>query len=79
MKSPILNFFLLVFRISLDFCPDAGHKDDRFSKALPKKSFKFVPSKRNNTIAFNLDLVLLPAKVDFILEEQSRKKDALKA
>lgn len=69
VKSLILNFFLLVLGIPLDFGPDAGHKSGRFSKILYRKSLKFVLSKKNDAIAFNLDFVLLPAEVDLIPEK----------
>lgn len=44
---------------------------------MPKKSPKFVLSRRNSTVVFNLDLVLLPVKVDLILKKRGRKRDAL--
>lgn len=69
MKSPILNLFLPVLRILFNLNPDAYHKGGRFSKVLPKKYLKFVLSKKNGIIIFNLDLVLLPIKVDLILKK----------
>lgn len=74
-----MNFFLLVLRISLDFGPDAGQKNGRFSEILPEKSFKSVASRRDGTLIFNLVLKLLLMEVDLILEEQNYKKDALGA
>lgn len=78
MRSLILNFFLLILRITLDLSPDAGHKSGRFSKTLPKKSLEFVPNRGDGIVTFNLSFVLLLAEVDLILEEQSCKKNALK-
>lgn len=69
VKSPILNFFFLVLRISLDFSLDADHKGGGFCKILPKKGFEFVSSKKDSTIAINLSLVLLLVEVDLILDE----------
>lgn len=43
------------------------------------KSFKFVLGEGNNPITFNPSLILLPTKVDFILEEQDYKRDAFLA
>lgn len=79
MESLILNFFLLILRISLNFCSDADHKGDRFSKVLPEKSFEFILSRRDGIVAFNLGFVPLLVKIDFILEKQGRKEDALGA
>lgn len=58
-----------MLRILLNFSPNASHKGGRFSKALPKKNFEFVPSRRNGTVAFNLGLVLLPKDVDLMSKE----------
>lgn len=79
MKSPILNLFLLILRIPLDYSPDTNHKNGGFSKTLLKKSLKFVLSKRDGTIIFNLGLLLLLAKVDFILKDQNYERDVLGA
>lgn len=43
-----------------------------------EKGLKFILSRRNGTVAFNLNLVLLLIEVDPIAEEQSCKKDAFK-
>lgn len=67
IETPILNFFLLVLRISLNLSSDTSHEESRFSKVFLEKSFKFVSNKRDGTIAFNMDLTLLPAEVDLIL------------
>lgn len=68
-----------MMRISLDVYPDASQKGGRFSKTLLEKGLQFDPSRRDGTVAFNLGLVLLPTEVNFILEEQSRKKNAFRA
>lgn len=77
MKSPILNFFLLILKISLDFNLDTGYKGGRFFETLAKKNLKFVLNKRNGTVVFNLGFVLLLVKIDLILEKQDCKKDVL--
>ena len=75
MRDLILYFLLLVLEIPLDLGPDASYKRDRFSKTLPEKGLKFVLSRRNNIVAFNVNFVLLLIEVNPILEEQSRKGD----
>lgn len=41
-----------------------------------QKSFKFVLNRRSNIIVFNLNFILLLAKVDLIVKELGHKKDA---
>lgn len=77
MKSLILNFFLLMLKISLNLSPNTNYKYSGFSKTLLKKTFKFVLSKKNDIIIFNLSLILMLTKFNLILEKQSYKKDAL--
>lgn len=71
-----MYFFLLVLRILLNLSPNIDQKQSRFSKTL---CFKFVLSKKDNTIAFNLSFVLLSAEVDLIQKKQGFKKDTFKA
>lgn len=61
---------MLVLQIPLDLNPDTGDKSGRFFKALSKKSLELVLNKRDSIIIFNLNLMLLPSKVDPILEKQ---------
>lgn len=63
-----------MLEIPLNLYLDVDYKQGRFSKILPKKSFKFVSCKKNNTIVFNLSFILLSAKVNLILEEESCKR-----
>lgn len=77
VKKPVLYFFLLVLQVFFDFTPDVVNKRGRFSKILSEKCFKFVLSEESNPVPLNLNLVLLPIKVDFILKKQDRKRDAL--
>lgn len=79
MKSSILNFFLLVLRISLDLNLNASHKGNKFSKTLLEKDPELILSGRNRTIVFNISFVLLQMGVNHILKKQSYKKDALGA
>lgn len=44
---------------------------------MPKKDFTFFLSKKNNTVVFNLNLILLLVKFNSILEKQGCKKDIL--
>lgn len=73
VKSSIINFFLLVLGIPLDFCLDADYKQSRFSKVSIKKSFKFVPNKQSSF--YNLSFILLLTKVIFVSKKQDYKKD----
>ena len=75
MRGPILYFLLLVLRIPLDFGPDASYKRGGFFEALLEKDLEFVPSRGSGIVIFNLSFVLLPAEVNPVLEEQSRKGD----
>lgn len=79
IESPILNLLLLVLKILLDLNLDVSHGGGGSSKVLLEKAFEFISNKRDDTIAFNLDLLLLPTKVDFILEERDCKKNVLRA
>lgn len=71
--SPILNFLLLVLKISLDLSLNAGYKNDGFSEILLKKRLEFVLNKEDGIVTFNLGLILLLAKVDPISKEQIMK------
>lgn len=44
-----------------------------------EKNFKFIPNSRITAFAFNLSFALLPAKIDFVIEKQRCKKNAIKA
>lgn len=66
-----------MLKISLDLNRDAGHKGGGFSKTLLEKSLRFVPSRGDSTVIFNLGLLLLPADVDLIPKEQGFKEDKL--
>lgn len=69
MKSLILDFLLLVLYILLNFDQDIYYKYSRFYKTLTKKSFKFILSRGNGTLAFNLSFVLLTAEVNLITKK----------
>lgn len=60
--------------ILLNLSLDTSYKYKRFSKVLLKKRFKLVLNKRNNTVAFNLNLVILSTKINLILEKKDCKK-----
>ena len=79
VRSPVLYFSLLVLGVFFDFTADVVNKRGRFSKTLSKGGLEFVSSERSNPVPLNLNLVLLPAEVDPILEERGRKGDALVA
>lgn len=69
MKSSILYFLLLIFKIPLNLSLDISYKQDEFFKILLEKNLEFVSSRRNNIVSFNLGLVLLLIKVDLIIEK----------
>lgn len=75
MRSLILNFLLLVLYILRNFDQDIYYKYSKFSKTLTKKSFKFILSRGNDILAFNLSFVLLTAEVNLITEKQNYKRD----
>ena len=79
VRGSILYFFLLVLEISLDLSPDASYKQGGFSETLLKKGLKFVLSRGDGIVAFNLSFVLLPAEVNPILEKRGCEKDAFVA
>ena len=69
VKGPILYFLLLVLEIPLDLGSDVSFKQGGFSETLPEEGLKFVPSRRDGIVAFNLRFVLLPAEINPISEE----------
>lgn len=77
MKSLVLYFLLLVLGILLNLGLDTCYKQSRFFKTLLKKNLKFILSK-GVVVAFDLSLMLLPAKINPIVKEQSRKKNAIR-
>lgn len=68
---------MTVLGILLNFGLDAGHNQDKFPKTLIEKKLKFVLSKKNSIIVFDLGLILLQAKIDLIAEEHSWKRHGL--
>lgn len=68
----------MLFEIPLNLGLDISYKQGEFSITLPDKGLKFVPSKKNDTVVFNLDFMLIPAEIDFILEKRDYKGDTLK-
>ena len=66
-------------RVSFDFVSNVVYKCSRFSMTLLKESFEFVLCESSNPVLLNLNLVLLSAEVNLILEEQNCKRDALVA
>lgn len=59
------------------FCPNAGYKQDRFSKTLLEKSLKLVLSKKNNIIIFDPSLILLPKKPILLQKNKTAKSTQL--
>lgn len=69
IKSLILNFFLLILGILLNFCPDIDHKQGGFFKIFSEKSLKFVLNKEDSIVIFYFGLILMLAKVDLIAKK----------
>lgn len=65
---------MLILRIQFNFSLNAIYKQGRFFKILSKKDLKFILSRRNSIIVFNLNFILLPAKIDLVTEKQICKK-----
>lgn len=63
--------------ISLNLSLENGYKCSRLSKTLLKKGLEFALYRRNSIVAFDMSFVLLSIEIDYILEKQSCKKDAL--
>lgn len=72
-----MYFLFLILKISLNLDSYVGYKHSRFSKTLSEKGLKFVFRKKGNSIALNLNLVLLLAEVDSVLEKQNCKENTL--
>lgn len=70
---------MLILGVFFNFNLDVIFKYNRFFKILLKKGFKFVLYKKINFILLHLSLVLLLAKVDFIIKEKSNTKDTFVA
>lgn len=62
-----------------NFTSDIIYKCNRYSKALCKKSFKFVLDRVSSLIIIDLGFMLLPAEFDLIPEEWDFKKDTFVA
>lgn len=75
LSSTILDFFVQVLGSFLDFTPDSIHKRCGLSKAFLQKGFELFPGRRNS--ALNLAFVLLPAKENSFLQEESSKRYTL--
>ena len=73
----ILYFLLLVFEIPFNLGLNISYKWGESSKTLVEESLKFILSKQSAIVIFNLSFILLLAKIDLILEEQSNKKATL--
>lgn len=63
----------------LNLSSDASYKQSKFFKILPEKNFKFISSRENSIITFNLSFVLLLVKVDLILKKKSCKENVFMA
>lgn len=46
-----------MFKILLDFGPDTNYKQNKFYKTLLKEDFKFISTKKDSNIAFNLSFI----------------------
>lgn len=71
-----MYFFKLILKVFFDLILDTVYKYDGFFKTLLEKNFKFISSKRNCTFVFYLSFMLLLAKINLVLENWNRNKDA---
>lgn len=69
----------MVLKVFFNLSSDIIHKYSRLSKILLEKSLKLVLYGVCGLVMFDLGLVLLPAEIDLISEEQSCKNDIFMA
>lgn len=69
LKISILYFLLLVLGIPLNLGLHTDQKQGRFPKTLLKKDLEFIPSRRDNTIVFDLSLILLLVEIALVAEK----------
>ena len=79
MRGPVLYFFLLILRIPFNLTSDAIYKYGRFPKTFLEKSLKFLPCEGVSSVPLSPSLMLLPAEIDPLLEEQGCKRYAFVA
>ena len=77
--NPVLDFFLLVLRVSLLSYSDISNKRIRLSKAFSQKCLKLFSRSRVSLGALGLGLMLLPAIVNAILQKGHCKRYAFVA
>lgn len=68
-----------MLKIRFNLTLDDSYKLARLFEILLEESVKFASNKQNNTIAFNMNFVLLLAEVGLILEERVCKRNTLRA
>lgn len=75
MKNSIYHFFLLILKVLFNLTINAICKYNRFFKTLMKKNLEFNLRKKVGSISLFLYFILLPLKVNLVLEKQRYKKD----
>lgn len=64
-----------MIKIILNFYLNAYYKQNKFFKILSKKNLKFISSRRNNIVTFNLSFILLLTKVNSNSKKYINKKE----
>lgn len=66
-----------MFEILFNFDLVANYKQSKFSKTMLEKSLKFILTKEDRIATFDMNYVLLLAKINLVSKKQSCKGDAL--
>lgn len=79
MESPILDFFKLILKITLELAPDANHKGLKITKVLLEEELKLLPGYRNilALVTSVTILVLHPLEANTLAEERNSKQGAI--
>lgn len=73
---PILDFFMLILRVSSYFAADAIYKSRGLFKAFSQEGFEFVRDWGDYAVAFDPAFVLLLTEENMILQETCCKRYA---
>lgn len=69
VKNLVWYFFFLVLKVLLNLFSNVIHKCARFFRTFLEKNFTFLLYKNNGFVLFKANLVLMPTKANFFLEE----------
>lgn len=74
LRSLVLYFFLLIFRISINLILNVVYKYNRLSEVFLEKYLKLVLCEGSNLVLLDPNLILLLTKVDLFSKKKDRKK-----